>query len=247
MFITLPISILKKNQFVKIPQVKVLFLYVNHVISPITWTASLTRWTWVWVNSRSWWWTGRPGVLRFMGSQRVGHDWVTELNWTEHGLMWSWYLDKYLTEFLTSWFHSYVLDTIAKTRLIHVREMYLLWKWAVFQLSRHLDKNKFKMCVSIYIPLFSLQSTFKYRKFWRFCLHYLFNYSPEQWRYVFKDAYLFININYMHRCPTLLLHLPIPRGKNPTYCIIILRCKFPQILILLKSTINGTYNHTYNV
>ena len=47
------------------------------------WMASLTRWTWVWVNSRSWWWTGRPGVLRFMGSQRVGHDWVTELNWTE--------------------------------------------------------------------------------------------------------------------------------------------------------------------
>ena len=46
------------------------------------WMASLTRWTWVWVNSRSWWWTGRPGVLLFMGSQRVGHDWVTELNWT---------------------------------------------------------------------------------------------------------------------------------------------------------------------
>ena len=45
------------------------------------WMASLTRWTWVWVNSRSWWWTGRPGVLRFMGSQRVKHDWVTELNW----------------------------------------------------------------------------------------------------------------------------------------------------------------------
>ena len=36
------------------------------------------------VNSRSWWWTGRPGVLRFMGSQRVGHDWATELNWTEN-------------------------------------------------------------------------------------------------------------------------------------------------------------------
>ena len=42
-----------------------------------------TRWTWVWVNSGSWWWTGRPGVLQFMGSQRVGHDWVTELNWAE--------------------------------------------------------------------------------------------------------------------------------------------------------------------
>ena len=42
---------------------------------------SVTRWTWVWVNAGSWWWTGRPGVLRFMGSQRVGHDWATELNW----------------------------------------------------------------------------------------------------------------------------------------------------------------------
>ena len=47
------------------------------------WMASLTRWTWIWVNSESWWWTGRPGVLRFMGSQRVRQDWATELNWTE--------------------------------------------------------------------------------------------------------------------------------------------------------------------
>ena len=46
-----------------------------------------TRWTWVWVNSGSWWWTGRPGVLWFMRSQRVGHDWVTELNWTDDLLM----------------------------------------------------------------------------------------------------------------------------------------------------------------
>ena len=43
------------------------------------WTASLTRWTWVWVNSGSWWWTGRPGMLRFMGWQRVGHYWAAEL------------------------------------------------------------------------------------------------------------------------------------------------------------------------
>ena len=47
------------------------------------WMASWTRWTWVWVNSGRRWWTGRPDVLRFMGSQRVGHDWATELNWTE--------------------------------------------------------------------------------------------------------------------------------------------------------------------
>ena len=46
------------------------------------WMASPTQRTWVWVNSRSWWWTGRPGVLRFMGSQRVRHNWATELtNW----------------------------------------------------------------------------------------------------------------------------------------------------------------------
>ena len=44
------------------------------------WMASPTRWTWVWVNSGSWWWTRRPGMLRFMGSQRVGHGWATELN-----------------------------------------------------------------------------------------------------------------------------------------------------------------------
>ena len=54
----------------------------------------MTRWTWVWVNSGSWWWTGRPGVLRFMGSQRVGHYWVTELNWTD------WYVLDNSTELL---------------------------------------------------------------------------------------------------------------------------------------------------
>ena len=45
------------------------------------WMASPTRWTWAWINSRSWWWTGRPGVLDSWG-RRVGHDWATELNWT---------------------------------------------------------------------------------------------------------------------------------------------------------------------
>ena len=45
--------------------------------------ASLIQWTWVWVNSRSWWWTGRPRVLRFMGLQRVGHDWATHLIWSD--------------------------------------------------------------------------------------------------------------------------------------------------------------------
>ena len=48
------------------------------------WLDGITnQWAWVWANSGSWWWTGRPGVLRFMRSQRVRHAWVTELNWAE--------------------------------------------------------------------------------------------------------------------------------------------------------------------
>ena len=50
------------------------------------WMASPTWWTWVWVSSRSWWWTGKPGVLQSMGLQRVGHNWATELTDCE-----SWY------------------------------------------------------------------------------------------------------------------------------------------------------------
>ena len=45
------------------------------------WMASLTQWTWVWVNSGSWWWIGRPGMLQSIGLQRVRHYWATELNW----------------------------------------------------------------------------------------------------------------------------------------------------------------------
>ena len=56
------------------------------------WMASPTLWAWVWVNSRSLWWTGRPGVLRFMGSQRVRHDWATELNWIVECLQFSFLL-----------------------------------------------------------------------------------------------------------------------------------------------------------
>ena len=48
------------------------------------WMASPTQWTWVWVNSGCWWWTGRPGVLQSMGLQRVRHGWATELNWTKY-------------------------------------------------------------------------------------------------------------------------------------------------------------------
>ena len=61
------------------------------------WIASPTQWTWVWVNSGSWWWTVKPGVLQSMGSQRVGHTWMTELNWT----LWD---NNILENFLTDFF-----------------------------------------------------------------------------------------------------------------------------------------------
>ena len=50
------------------------------------WMALPTQWSWVWVNSGSWWWTGRTGVLRFMGSQRVRHNWAIKLNWIFSGM-----------------------------------------------------------------------------------------------------------------------------------------------------------------
>ena len=56
-----------------------------------SWMASLTWWAWVWASSGSWWWTGKPGVLQSMGSQGVGHDWATELNWGIHLLILKWW------------------------------------------------------------------------------------------------------------------------------------------------------------
>ena len=52
------------------------------------WMASPTRWTWVWESSKGWWWTGKPGLLQSMGSQRVEHNWATELNWIDFQYIW---------------------------------------------------------------------------------------------------------------------------------------------------------------
>ena len=78
------------------------------------WMASPTQWTWVWVDSRSWWWTGKPGVLWFMGSQRVKCNWATELNFDVITL-------KYLSR-LTLWrFLLYFLPGVpSKTRTLWV-------------------------------------------------------------------------------------------------------------------------------
>ena len=65
------------------------------------WMASPTQWTRVFVNFRSWWWTGRPGVLQSMGSQTVGHGWATGLNWTDRAdVFW-----------ITEWKYSYTVSS----------------------------------------------------------------------------------------------------------------------------------------
>ena len=74
---------------------------------------SPTQCTWVWVNSGSWWWTVRPGVLRFMGSQRVGYDWTTKLNWTE--------LNEILKTgqsepILINWLGMYIMDVTSSSK-----------------------------------------------------------------------------------------------------------------------------------
>ena len=91
------------------------------------WMASPTQWTWVWLNSGSWWWTGRPGVLWFMWSQRVGHDWATELNWINYqrisSLKWH--------AFISSWYcgsevhHS--MDRYSDTQRISKAKLGLEW------------------------------------------------------------------------------------------------------------------------
>ena len=60
------------------------------------WMTSLTQWTWVWVDSRSWWWTGRPGMPRSMGSQRVRHDWATDLKLSSFFFFFDMRQEKYL-------------------------------------------------------------------------------------------------------------------------------------------------------
>ena len=92
---------------------------------------SLTRWMWVWVNSGRWWWTGRPGVLQFMGSQRVGHDWATELNWN-----WTDTIVKYTFD-ICSWYVWYLWYLFCKILFTSYLSIFSLFqKW--LEISYHL-------------------------------------------------------------------------------------------------------------
>ena len=83
------------------------------------WMASPTRWTWVSVNSGSCWWTRRPGVLQFMGFQRVRHDWATELNWTE------WLKVLYIFSCIYLQYHLFLV-------IIHMFNLFSIWKNCLF-------------------------------------------------------------------------------------------------------------------
>ena len=92
------------------------------------WIGSLTGWTWVWVDSRSWWWTGRSGVLRFMGSQRVGHNWAPELNWTKRNPSSDHFTGHCYQTFDRSNTNS--IQTLSENRwqiLTHFMKLVLLW------------------------------------------------------------------------------------------------------------------------
>ena len=88
------------------------------------WMASLTRWSWVWVNSGSLWWTGRPGMLQFMGSLRVGHEWATELNWTE-------------TNRINAFKFNYYWELANNTELIKRIHVYLSFLLELLAFSMH--------------------------------------------------------------------------------------------------------------
>jgi len=84
------------------------------------WMTSLTQRTWVWVSSESWWWTGKPGMLQSMGSQRLGHDWATELNWL-------WFITGYWIQLLVLYSRIFLLmRSINKSQWHPILEFWLL-------------------------------------------------------------------------------------------------------------------------
>ena len=132
----------------------------------VGWHHHQTQRTWVWVNSRSWWWTGRPGVLQSIGLQRVGHNWVTELNWlnvyfsqicdilshVSSDILSSPFLVSSLSE--TSIMHMFICLEVAKTLFFHSffflflrpDTLYLQWtylqvKWFFWLLKPPVDPS----------------------------------------------------------------------------------------------------------
>ena len=96
------------------------------------WMASLTQWTWIWASSGSWWWTRRPSMLQSMGSQRVGHDWATELNWTDPTIP---------TLLVISFFHWIAFISLLKLNWSHVVGVFLYTLFSSIDLFVYIDTN----------------------------------------------------------------------------------------------------------
>ena len=126
------------------------------------WLASPTQWTWVWVSYGRWWWTGRPGVLRSMGSQGVRHDWVTELNWTEYLIVLSHttilkLFCLFVSHFLSSCLLSSIIDfcRVPFFILFSFPFVYIfntswrmhVWLWLIWQLLTSEIENKILIVV----------------------------------------------------------------------------------------------------
>ena len=126
--------------------------------------ASLTWWTWVWVNSGSWCWTGRPGVLQFMGSQRVGHDWATELNWH--------YLDGCLRK-QELWGRVWREKEGKKASIRHVTETTVVISGLILTCQNSLPEDRLwqtPFLSSLRVALSMLVSRFMHACWTRFCL-----------------------------------------------------------------------------
>ena len=111
-----------------------------------SWMASPTRWTWVWVNSRSWWWTGRPGMLQSMGLQRVGHYWETELTDDKNKVV-IYYINSVSQEFqsgLALWF--WLIISHENCRQVFFRVAAVFWCWRIHFQDGLLTCNSGALC-----------------------------------------------------------------------------------------------------
>ena len=100
------------------------------------WDGSLTRWTWVWVSSGSWWWTRKPGMLQAMGSQRAGHNWATELSTTVHS-----HQQKFTEGLVALQYHQYLL--LPDFNYYHPQgfQWYLIVSWICISLKTNEVRN----------------------------------------------------------------------------------------------------------
>ena len=117
--------------------------------------ASPTQWTWVWVNSGSWWWMGRPGVLQSMGPQRVRHKWATELNWATF-------------TFFT--FYNYIKASLVAQMVKNLPAVQETWVWSL-DWEDPLEKgvathSSILAYIYIYICLFTIQCLNGKKKCW---------------------------------------------------------------------------------